>query len=205
MALTLPAPGAVRRVEARASLAYRDMPAFWLRLGAADGMGARALEFAILTASRTGEVLGAGWEEIDLEAGIWTIPAGRMKAGKEHRVPLSGAAVDLLRRLATVRQGPYAFSGAGKEKPLSNATMKATLRRLGRGDLTPHGFRATFRTWTAECTGAAHEVCEAALAHTVGDKVVAAYQRGDLFAKRRELMVAWAGFVTGESVRRQPE
>jgi integrase len=198
LALTLPARSKVRRVEGHASLPYREMPAFWPRLCAADGMGARALEFAILTAGRTGEVLGALWDEIDMDAMTWTIPGQRMKAGQDHRVPLSAPALALLRRMATVRQGALVFPGQKAGKPLSNMAMKQALRRMGRDDLTPHGFRSTFRTWAAEQTSTPHEICEAALAHTQGDKVVAAYQRGDLLDKRRRLMDAWAVFVTAE-------
>ncbi|GEO80279.1 bacteriophage P4 integrase [Pararhodospirillum oryzae] len=198
LALTLPAKVKVRAVEGHASMPYRDLPGWWPRLQVADGLGARALELAILTAGRPGEVLGATWDEIDLENRTWEIPGTRMKAGAPHRVPLSGPALDLLRKLATVRRGSVVFPGAREGRPLSNMAMAMVLRRMGLGDeVTPHGFRSTFRTWAAECTPFSHEVCEAALAHTVGSKVVAAYQRGDLFEKRRALMGEWAGFVMG--------
>lgn len=191
----LPAKTKVARVVGHASLDYRDMGEFWPRLQASDGIGARALEFAILTAGRTGEVLGARWDEIDMSGAVWAIPGERMKAGHPHRVPLSVPALALLRKMAAIRTGEYVFPGARRGQPLSNMAMKAALRRMERGDLTPHGFRATFRTWAAECTSAPHEVCEAALAHTQGDKVVAAYQRGDLFDKRRRLMDQWAEYL----------
>ncbi|WP_299438935.1 site-specific integrase [uncultured Rhodospira sp.] len=196
LALTLPAKSKVRRVEGHASLPYRDMPALWPHIQAADGMGARALEFAILTAGRTGEVLGARWDEIDLAAETWTIPGERMKAGAEHRVPLSAPALALLRKMAAVRICPHVFPGQKAGRPLSNMAMKMTLKRMGREDITPHGFRSTFRTWAAEQTSTPHEVCEAALAHTQGNKVVAAYQRGDLLDRRRLLMDTWAAYVT---------
>jgi integrase len=193
----LPAKGTVAKVEHHASLPYADMPAFWPRLQARDGLGARALELCVLTACRTGEVIGARWNEIDLDARLWTIPAGRMKAGVEHRVPLSEPAITLLRKLATIRRGDLVFAGQSAGRPLSNMTMLATLRRM-KVAATPHGFRSTFRTWAAEKTSFPHEVAEAALAHTIESKVVAAYQRGDFFEKRRALMEAWANYCEGE-------
>jgi integrase len=192
----LPDKKDVTKVEHHASLPYQEIPEFWPRLQVQDGMGARALEFAILTASRTGEVLGATWQEIDLEAGVWTIPPNRMKAGAEHRVPLSEPAVALLRKLATIRQNEFAFPGHSRGRPLSNMSMAMVLRRM-KINATPHGFRSTFRTWAAERTDFAHEVAEAALAHTQLSKVVAAYQRGDFFQKRRDLMQAWAKYCSG--------
>ena len=196
LAELLPARSKVAPVEHHAALPFPELPAFMLRLQAADGLGARALELAILTAGRTNEVLGATWAEIDLEAAQWTIPAARMKAGREHRVPLSGAALALLRRLATVREGEHVFAGMKPGKPLSNMAMLAALRRMGRGDLTAHGFRSTFRDWAAESTGFPSEAVEMALAHAVGDKVEAAYRRGDLLEKRRKLMATWGSYCT---------
>jgi integrase len=190
----LPAKGDVAKVEHHASLPYTEIAAFWPRLQIQDGLGARALELAILTACRSGEVLGAVWSEIDMEARTWIIPAERMKAEAEHRVPLSEPAVALLRKLAALRQGEFVFPGQRPNRPLSNMSMMAVLRRM-KVPVTPHGFRSTFRTWVAERTGYPHEVAEAALAHTLGDKVVLAYQRGDLFEKRRRLMDDWAVFV----------
>lgn len=190
--LILPAKAAVAPVEHHTSLAYDDMPAFWSKLRGQPGTGARALELCILTATRSGEVIGARWDEIDLDGAVWVIPGERMKARQEHRVPLSPAAVDLLRGLD--RDSDYCFPGQGRDGPISGMTMTAVLRRM-KVEATAHGFRSTFRTWAAEKTDFQHEVCEAALAHTQGDKVVAAYQRGDLFAKRRALMDDWAGFV----------
>lgn len=190
----LPAKSKVASVEHHASLPYAEMPAFWPRLQVQDGTGARALELAVLTACRSGEVLGATWAEIDMDGAVWIIPAGRMKAGQEHRVPLTAPALALLRKMAAIRMGEFVFPGQAKSKPLSNMSMAMVLRRM-KVDATPHGFRSTFRTWAAEKANYPHEICEAALAHTQGDKVVAAYQRGDFFEKRRRLMEEWAEFI----------
>jgi integrase len=209
LAELLPARSKVAPVEHHAALPFAEMPAFFVRLQAADGLGARALELAILTAGRTGEVLGATWPETDLDARLWTIPAARMKARREHRVPLSVPAVTLLRKLATIREGAHVFAGQGVGKPLSNMALLMALRRMKRGDLTAHGFRSTFRDWAAETTVFPSEVVEMALAHAVGDKVEAAYRRGDLFEKRRELMDAWGSYCaappSSEAVKRSPE
>lgn len=184
-----------------ASLPYADIPAFWPRLQAQDGIGARALEFCILTAGRTGEVLGARWDEIDTEAATWTVPADRMKAGQEHRVPLTAPALALLRKMAAIRTGEFVFPSQSPKRPSSNMIMAMTLRRM-KVAATPHGFRSTFRTWAAEKAHAAHEVAEAALAHVEGNKTVAAYQRGDLFERRRRLMEVWATYCeTGADMR----
>lgn len=155
---------------------------------------ARALEFTILTAARTSEVLNARWDEFDLGAKVWSIPGERMKAGKDHRVPLPEAGMVILTKMAEVRQGPFVFPGQKRDHPLSNMVFLQLLKRMGRADLTAHGFRSTFRDWAAERTAFSREVAEMALAHTIGDKVEAAYRRGDLFDKRRELMEAWASF-----------
>lgn len=196
LSLILPARGTVAKVEHHAALPYAAVPGFWPKLQVQDGMGARALEFAILTATRTGEVVGARWDEIDEAAKLWIIPAGRMKAGAELRVPLSAPTLGLLKKLRAVRTGPFVFPGQTGEGGLSNMAMAMVLRRM-EIDVTPHGFRSTFRTWVAECTTFPHEVAEAALGHVQGDRVVAAYQRGDLLDRRRQLMTAWAGFVEG--------
>jgi len=157
-------------------------------------MAARALEFLILTATRTIETLGATWDEIDLAAKIWVIPAERMKMDREHRVPLSEPALDLLRRLLEVRQGKHVFPSIRADQPLSNMAILTLLKRMGRSDITAHGFRSTFRDWVAEATEHPGEVAEMALAHAIGNKVEAAYRRGDLFDKRRRLMADWAAF-----------
>jgi len=190
----LPARGKVRRVNHHAALPYAELPAFMASLRAQEGIGARALEFTILTAARTGETIGARWNEI--KDGVWTVPAERMKAGKEHRVPLSKEALAVLARIGKGKGMDYVFPGAGEHKGLSNMAMLETLRRMGRADLTTHGFRSCFRDWAAECTSYPNHVVEKALAHVVGDKVEAAYRRGDLFEKRRRLMAEWGKYCT---------
>ena len=200
--MLLPAPSKAKRAarqttgrqEHHAALPYVEVAAFLAELRQQDGGGAKALEFAILTAARTGEVLGARWDEFNLAERLWTIPAGRMKAGREHRVPLGDAALTLLDRMAAMRTGDFVFPGAQAGRPLSNMSMLMALRRIGRADLTTHGFRSTFRDWAAERTNFPAEVAEMALAHAVGDKVEAAYRRGDLLDKRRQIMAAWARF-----------
>lgn len=197
----LPAKVDVARVRHHASLPYADMPEFWPTLQAQDGLGARALELCVLTATRTGDVLGARWREIDLAAATWSIPGERMKAGVDHRIPLAVPAVALLRKLAAIRRGELVFPAFRADRQLSNMSMAMVLRRM-KLDVTPHGFRSTFRTWAAEQTTFPHEVAEAALAHTQGNKLVAAYQRGDLFDKRTRLMEAWAAFCESGAITR---
>jgi integrase len=202
LAHILPPRAKVRKVAHHAALPFDDMPDFLAALRGRQGVAARALEFAILTAARTGEALGARWSEIDLAAKVWTVPAERMKAGREHRVPLSDAALDVLekvRPLAVVKDGALdptapAFPGPRRALPLSNMVFLMLLRRMKRDDLTAHGFRSTFSDWAAERTAYPREVAEMALAPTVENKVERAYRRGDLFDKRRRLMVDWAGF-----------
>jgi integrase len=190
----LPQKAKVKRVEHHAALPYPEIGTFMAELSQQEGAAARALEFAILSAARTGEVIGARWEEIDLSAKTWTIPGARMKAGREHRVPLSDAALAIAEKMAAIRQGEFVFPGGKAGRPLSNMSMLMLLRRMGRDDLTIHGFRSSFRDWAAERTGFPAEVAEMALAHTVTDAVERAYRRGDLFAKRRQIMDAWAKF-----------
>lgn len=173
-----------------AALPYDQIGSFMADLRKQEGIAARALEFLILTAARTGEVIGARWEEFDLTAGVWTIPAERMKAKKEHRVPLSARALEIIG--AQGEPGDFVFAGRRAGQPLSNMALMMTLRRMGRTDLTAHGFRSTFRDWAAEQTAYPHEVAEMALAHTVGNKVEAAYRRGDLYQKRVGIMRDWA-------------
>lgn len=192
----LPARAKVRSVTHHAALPYAEMGAFWARLATQPGTGTAALRFTILTAARSGEVRGATWDEIDLDGALWTIPAARMKAGSEHRVPLSSQAVSLLRDAAKQRVGDLVFPGARAGKPLSDMSLTAVLRRMERGDLTVHGFRSTFRDWAADRTDVPREVAEAALAHTLENKVEAAYRRSDLFEKRRALMDWWGQFCT---------
>ncbi len=190
----LPKKSRVRRVEHHAALPYAEIAAFMVALRQQEGVAAHALEFAILTAARTGEVIGARWEEVDLAEKLWTIPADRMKAGKEHHVPLSAPAIAILDELAKIREGEFVFPGGRHGRPISNMAMLMTLRRMKQDDLTAHGFRSSFRDWAAERTTFPAEVAEMALAHTVSDKVEAAYRRGDLFQKRRQLAEAWAKF-----------
>jgi integrase len=191
----LPQKSKVARVEHHQALRYLQIGAFMAELGSQKGIAARALEFLILTASRTNEVLGATWDEIDLEERIWTVPAARMKkTGKQHRVPLSHAAFAIVRSLIGIQCGEFVFPGMTWGKPLSNMSLLMLLRRMEHDELTVHGFRSTFTDWAAERTAFPIEVRQMALAHTVGDKVEAAYRRGDLFEKRRQLGQAWAEF-----------
>jgi integrase len=206
LANLLPKPGDVRKSQHYAALGYRELPAFTQALRGRRGLGALALEFSILTAARRGEVLGAHWPEIDFEQRVWTIPGSRMKAGKEHKVPLSEPALAILRSLYAVRSSNTTFVFPGKPgRSLSNTAMLALLGLMGRGDLTAHGFRSTFKDWASEQTAFSNEVTEMALAHTVGSAVERAYRRGDLFDKRRRLMDEWGRYcaaapATGEVV-----
>jgi integrase len=177
-----------------AAMVYTDVPAFIGNLRTHEGNAAPALEFAILTAARSGEVLGAQWEEFDLQRQVWTVPATRMKAGREHRVPLSRRAISILNALSDSRSGNYVFPGDKRDRPLSVMALAMVLRRMRIQNVTVHGFRSSFRDWAAECTNFPNEVCEAALAHVIENKAEAAYRRGDLFAKRRKLMEAWASY-----------
>ena len=215
----LPRRSKVAPVEHHAALPWQEMGGFMVALAKQHGTAARALEFCILTATRTGETIGAQWSEVDLDARVWTVPAVRMKASKEHRVPLSDAALAVLRRMEAVRMDGQNFIFAdartakrqsGKPaKPLSNMAMLMLLRRMNTGDdaapvrwrdartgepITVHGFRSTVRDWIEEATTTPRAVSEAALAHTIGDKVEAAYRRGDLFQKRAALMQEWADY-----------
>ena len=190
----------VRRVEHYTALPYPNIALFMVDLRKQEGVAARALEFAILTAARTGEVIGARWEEIDVARRLWAVPAERMKAGREHRVPLSDRAVEIIAEMKKHRLDGQEFVFAGaRGGPLSNMALLMTLRRMGYAALTTHGFRSTFRDWAAERSEFPSEVAEMALAHVVGDKVEAAYRRGDLFEKRRQIMEAWSGFCSTSS------
>jgi integrase len=179
-----------------AALPFSEVPDFVGRLRAADGLAAMMLEFTILTATRTGEVIGARWSEVDLAGAVWTIPKERMKAKAEHRVPLSARSVEILEAVRPLKRSDSGavFPGGSAGGGLSNMAMAMLLKRLGREDITVHGFRSTFRDWAAETTGFPHEVCEMALAHTIRNKAEAAYRRGDLFEKRSQLMAAWAAY-----------
>ncbi|WP_416269006.1 integrase arm-type DNA-binding domain-containing protein [Burkholderia cepacia] len=190
----LPRKSRVRSIRHHPALPFAEMGSFMVTLRAQEGIAARALEFTILTAARTGEVIGATFDEFDERRNVWTVPAERMKAERAHRVPLSERAAQIVREMRALKASKCLFPGRSDGKPLSNMAMLALLKRMGRGDLTVHGFRSTFRDWTSELTGYPREVAEAALAHAVGDQVEAAYRRGDLFAKRRQMMDAWAKY-----------
>lgn len=194
----LPARSKVRKVKHHPALDYRDMPAFMAELRRRVGNSAIALEFLILNASRTSEVLNARRPEIDSRSKMWLIPGERMKSGKEHRVPLSTRALAITKQMKS-DDGDYIFPGRKAGAPLSNMAMAELLKEMGRGDITVHGFRSTFRDWAAEQTNFPNHVVEMALAHVVGDKVEAAYRRGELLEKRRELMEAWVRYCNQKS------
>jgi len=177
-------------------MAYAKVPAFVSSLQLRQATAALALEFAILTAGRSGEVLGARWVEFDLNRAIWTVPADRMKAGREHRVPLSRRALRIVTTLKDRQPSDFVFPGDKIGRPLSAMALEMVLRRMKIADATVHGFRSSFRDWAAESTSFSNEVCEAALAHVIKNKAEAAYRRGDLFEKRRKLMDAWASYCT---------
>ena len=189
----LPALAKKDRVIHHKAMPFMEVGEFVLSLRAMPSVAAYCLEFTILTASRTNESLYAKPDEFDLEAATWTIPAARMKAKKEHRVPLSPRAIEIVREMLS-RKGEYLFRGAKDKKPMSNMTMLHLIDRMGVA-VTVHGFRSSFRDWAAERTAFSHEVCEMALAHAISNSAEAAYRRGDLFEKRRKLMEAWAGFI----------
>lgn len=200
LALILPAHGKKSKGH-HAAMPWKQVPAFVADLRERDGIASRALEFLILTACRSGEVRGAAWSEFDLDAKIWTVPKERMKSAREHRVPLSERAVEIVRSMTALRprhdwEGRLVFPGQARG-PMSDMTLGAVLRRAGVEGATVHGFRSAFRDWGAECSSAPHEVLELALAHVVGDQTVAAYFRSDLFERRRALMDQWSSFVTG--------
>lgn len=187
------------------ALPFSEVPAFVARLRTRPAISALALEFLILTAARTGEVLGATWKEVDLSAELWTIPAERMKAGRTHRVPLSDRALQILREVEMLRpqtsiegmppDGDYLFPSSTHGRPLSNMAFAQLLKRMGETGFVPHGFRSSFRDWCAECTDWPGDIAETALAHVVGNSVARAYRRGDALDKRRALMSQWAEYL----------
>jgi integrase len=191
-------PSKVQKNEHHSALPYTEIHGFMNQLHQQEGIAAKCLEFTILTAARTGESIGATWDEIDLATKIWTIPAGRMKASREHRVPLSLPALGILKEMAAVRQNNYVFPGT--KKGLSNMAMLAVLKRMDRSAITVHGFRSSFRDWAAESTAYPGEVVEMALAHAIKNLTEAAYRRGDLLEKRSRLMEEWARFCNTPSV-----
>jgi len=197
----LPKPSRVKKVVHHPAMPYPDTPALMLELAQKGSISAAALRFLILTATRTGEVLNAQWSEIDQKEAIWTIPAERMKSQREHRVPLSAQALGVLNKLPRVKSNPYVFPGSRHQRPLSSMAMLQLMRGMGfgangkRGNYVPHGFRSSFRDWSGEVSPFPRDVAEMALAHVIENKVEAAYRRGDLFAKRRQMMQEWADYL----------
>ena len=196
--MLLPAKSKLRRVVHHAALPYAELPTFMHELRRRQGITARALEFLVLTAARTSEAIEARWNEFDIDGKLWCVPAHRMKSGRDHRVPLSDRAVQIVQDLRDTRVNEFVFPGLKQGRPLSNMAILQLLRRVRPG-ITGHGFRSTFKDWCAECTSTPNFVSEAALAHVVADKVEAAYRRADLLARRRELMTAWAHYAGDES------
>ncbi|MGQ0444728.1 MAG: tyrosine-type recombinase/integrase [Beijerinckiaceae bacterium] len=184
------------------AMPYREVPAFVRSLRGQNGMAARALEFLILTAARTGEVTGARWSEIDGDAKVWTVQAARMKASREHRVPLSGQAIAILENLASHEPRDFVFPGHNHAKPLSNMAFEMLLRRMKIEGATTHGFRSSFRDWAGDKTTSPREIAEAALAHVAFDATEQAYRRGDALEKRRALMEAWGAFCESSEAAR---
>ncbi len=193
---SLPKPSKVTSVTHHPALAYREMPEFMSELAARQGLGERAVEFLIFTAARSGEVRMATWKEFDLIGKQWLIPSTRMKMGRAHRVALSDAALALLNKIPKLSGTDLVFPSTKVGRPMPDTTLAAVLRRMGRTDITVHGFRSTFRDWAAEATEYAHEAAELALAHTISNKVEAAYRRGDMLEKRFQMMNDWANHCT---------
>ena len=189
----LPAARKIAPIVHHPAMRYQDVPAFMAKLRAVDGTPARVLEFAILTATRSGEGRGATWDEVDLDTATWVIPGPRMKAGREHRVPLSPRVVEIVMANRHAARGGLMFIGRGGG-PVADVSLRYTLKSMGHGDVTVHGFRSAFRDWCGEQTNYPREIAEAALAHRVGDETENAYRRGDALEKRRRLMTAWADF-----------
>ena len=191
---TLPAKRKLQPVTHLAALPFDEIGTLMAALREQTSIGTRALELLILTATRTGETLGARWDEIDIDNMMWTIPRTRMKGGREHRVPLSARSIAILKEMAEIRQNEFIFPGMKQGRSLTETTLRAVLRRLGYSSITVHGFRSTFRDWAGECTSVPREIAEAALAHVTGNAVERAYRRGDAFEKRRVLMQQWGTF-----------
>ena len=193
----LPRPSKLARGH-HAAMPYDEVAGFVADLRGREALAALALEVCILTAARSGEILGMRWDEIDLDKKVWTVPAHRMKAGREHRVPLSQRATDILVRLGEGRSGDFVFPGQRRDKPLSGKAMELMLRRMKIENATTHGFRSSFRDWAGNETGYPRELIETALAHVIGDKAEQAYRRSDALEKRRTLMEAWASHCSGQ-------
>lgn len=201
MDMLLSKPSRVKTVKHHPAMPYTDVPVFMQELSKNGSVSALALRFLILTATRTNEVLEAQWPEVDLEAAVWTIPGSRMKAGREHRVPLPDAALVVIKDLPLIDGNPHLFPGARFGRALSNMALLQLMRGMGygvkgtRGTYVPHGFRSSFRDWSGEVSSFPRDVAEMALAHAIKNKVEAAYRRGDLFEKRTKMMAAWAGYL----------
>ena len=192
----LPKTSRIKRIEHFAALDWRKAGAFMGELRRRDGRAVRCLEFAILTAARSSEARGAQWCEIDLARKVWTLPGDRMKSGRSHRVPLSEAAMAVLRQMAAYGSDGLVFPGRNRERPLSDVALSKIVKAVSGSDATTHGFRSCFRDWAGEHTGFPRELAEAALAHITGDATERAYQRGDLLERRRRLMDVWATFLS---------
>ena len=205
----LPKPSRVQAVTHHPAMPYTDLPAFMAELSRNDSISSLALQFLILTATRTSEVLRGQWTEIDMGSRVWTIPATRMKARREHRIPLSGAAVAVLEASPRLDANPHLFPGSRSGRPLSNMALLQLMRGMGygvngaRGPYVPHGFRASFRDWSGEVSSFPRDVAEMALAHVIENKVEAAYRRGDLFKKRAKMMESWAVFLARDNDSKQ--
>jgi integrase len=199
VALVMRARSKVRAVEHHAAVPYAEVATFMQALRRHDDIAVRAVEFLVLTAARLGEVLEATWAEVDLTGKVWIVPAARMKAGKEHRVPLANRALAIIEQMQSVQCSNYIFPGAREGRPWSSGTLLGRVKQIGGVAATLHGFRSSFRDWAAERTNFPREVAELALAHAIGSEVEAAYRRGDLFEKRRKLMDAWAEFCAKPS------
>jgi integrase len=197
----LPKPTEVTRVTRHAAVPYAELPALLAQLRQHEGVAVKALEFLVHAAARVGEVIFATWSEIDFDAATWTIPGQRMKGSREHKVPLSPAAVDLLKSVYTEAGNDFVFIGP-QGGALSDSAMTATMRRLGRTE-TVHGFRSTFSDWAHEQTAFSNHAIELSLAHSIGNAVEKAYRRGEMFDKRRKLMEAWSKYCTTPSVVKQ--
>ena len=196
----LPRRTKVRTVQHHAAIPYQEVGAFMSELRSQEGVAARALEFTILTAARTGEVLGARPAEFDLVEAVWTVPATRIKGGKNHRVPLGARAAAIVADMMSNHRGAFVFPGSRPATPLHRGAIWKILKNIGRADVTVHGFRSTFRDWVAEQTGYPRELAEMALAHVIENKVESAYRRGDLLEKRRRLMDEWANYCSAPLV-----
>jgi integrase len=199
--MILPPRSKVAPVTPHPALDWRELPDFMSKLREQDGFGAMALAFTILMAARSGEARGATWSEIDLNGAIWRVPGQRMKGNRLHTVPLSAPALAVLRKAAELRgPGDFVFQGMKPDRPLSDMSLLAVLKRVGRADITTHGFRATFKTWASDRTEEPREIIESSLAHIVGDRAEQAYQRGSWFERRRRLMQAWGDYCGREVV-----